>query len=91
MTIKTTIALSKDHLRYAEKLVENGQYPSISSVIEAGLEQMMAATSEQDPVSAMADEINRRMELPRDQWISMDDDNVFDDVKRRLKERYGSR
>ena len=91
MTIKTTIALSEDHLRYAEKLVENGQYPSVSSVIEAGLEQMMAAASEQDPVSAMADEINRRMELPRDQWISMDDDNVFDDVKRRLKERYGSR
>ena len=91
MTIKTTIALSEDHLRYAEKLVENGHYPSISSVIEAGLEQMMAAASEQDPVSALADEINRRMELPRDQWISMDDDNVFDDVKRRLKERYGSR
>lgn len=91
MTIKTTIALSEDHLRYAEKLVENGQYPSVSSVIEAGLEQMMAAASEQDPVSALADEINRRMELPRDQWISMDDDNVFDDVKRRLKERYGSR
>lgn len=91
MTIKTTIALSKDHLRYAEKLVAEGQYPSISSVIEAGLEQMMAAESEHDPVSAMADEINRRMELPRDQWISMDDDNVFDDVKRRLKERYGSR
>lgn len=91
MTIKTTIALSEDHLRYAEKLVENGQYPSVSSVIEAGLEQMMAAASEQDPVSALADEINRRMELPRDQWISMDDDNVFDDVKRRLKELYGSR
>ena len=91
MTIKTTIALSEDHLRYAEKLVENGQYPSVSSVIEAGIKQMIAAESEQDPVSAMADEINRRMELPRDQWISMDDDNVFDDVKRRLKERYGSR
>lgn len=91
MTIKTTIALSEDHLRYAEKLVAEGQYPSISSVIEAGLEQMMAAESEHDPVSAMADEINRRMELPRDQWISMEGDNVFDDVRRRLKERYGSR
>ncbi|MBW8321322.1 MAG: hypothetical protein K0M49_00395 [Arenimonas sp.] len=81
MTIKTTIALSEDHLRYAEKLVENGQYPSISSVIEAGLEQMMTTGSEQDPVSAMADEINRRMELPRDQWISMEGDNVFDDIE----------
>ncbi|PPJ47588.1 hypothetical protein C0075_18795 [Rhizobium sp. KAs_5_22] len=91
MTIKTTIALSEDHLRYAEKLVAEGQYPSISSVIEAGLEQMKAAESEQDPVSAMAGEINRRMELPRDQWISMEGDNVFDDVRRRLKERYGSR
>lgn len=81
MTIKTTIALSEDHLHYAEKLVAEGHYPSISSVIEAGLEQMMAAESEHDPVAAMADEINRRMELPLDQWISMDDDNVFDEVE----------
>ena len=81
MTIKTTIALSEDHLRYAEKLVETGQYPSVSSVIEAGIKQMMAAASEQDPVSAMADEINRRMELPRDQWISMEDDTMFDDIE----------
>ncbi|SSC64297.1 hypothetical protein [Ciceribacter selenitireducens] len=81
MTIKTTIALSEDHLRYAEKLVAEGQYPTISSVIEAGLEQMMAAGSEQDPVSSIADEINRRMQLPRDQWISMEDDTMFDDIE----------
>lgn len=81
MTIKTTIALSEDHLRYAEKLVENGQYPSVSSVIEAGLEQMMAAASEKDPISALADEINRRMELPRDQWISMEGDTMFGDIE----------
>ena len=84
MNVKTTVTLSEDHLRYAEKLVEDGRYPSISSVIEAGLAQMLANEPESDPLAGMADEIRRRMELPRDQWISIDSDNVFDRVRASL-------
>jgi antitoxin ParD1/3/4 len=40
-----------------------------------------------DPLAGMADEIRRRMELPKDQWISMRDDNVFDRVRARLAAR----
>ncbi len=87
MNVKTTVTLSEDHLRYAEKLVEDGRYPSVSSVIEAGLDQMFANDPQADPLAGMADEIRRRMELPRDQWISMDKDNVFDRVKARVMAR----
>ena len=41
MNVKTTIMLSERYLRYAEKMVEEGVFPSVSSVIEASLALMM--------------------------------------------------
>ena len=81
MNVKTTITLSERYLQYAEKMVEDGSYPSISSVIEAGLEKMMHDVVSDDPLTGMADEIRRRMELPKDQWIAMKDDDLFDRVR----------
>lgn len=86
MNVKTTITLSEDHLRYAEKLVEDGLYPSISSVVEAAITELFRKEQPgADPLDGMSDEIRRRMELPRDQWVSMEDNNVFDSVRERLK------
>jgi antitoxin ParD1/3/4 len=48
---------------------------------------MMHGGETTDPLAGMADEIRRRMELPRDQWISMKDDNLFDRVKARIAAR----
>ncbi len=88
MNVKTTITLPEHYLQYAEKMVEDGAYPSVSSVIEAGLERMMHDdNSSTDPLAGMADEIRRRMELPRDQWISMKDDDLFDRVRARIRAR----
>jgi len=88
MNIKTTVTLSERNLRYAEKMVEEGAFPSVSDVIEASIEQMMLnSQSPDDPLAGMADEIRRRMELPRDQWISMKDDDVFENVRARIRAR----
>ncbi|WEZ84215.1 hypothetical protein P6U16_05945 [Rhizobium sp. 32-5/1] len=88
MNIKTTVTLSERNLRYAEKMVEEGAFPSVSDVIEASIEQMMLnSQSSDDPLAGMADEIRRRMELPRDQWISMKDDDVFENVRARIRAR----
>jgi antitoxin ParD1/3/4 len=89
MNVKTTITLPEGHLRYAEKMVEDGVYPSVSSVIEAGLEKMMHGGETVDPLAGMADEVRRRMELPQDQWISMKDDNLSDRVKARIARSKG--
>ncbi|WP_428427738.1 hypothetical protein [Pararhizobium sp.] len=85
MTVKIAIELDDTHREFAEKMVADGIYPSVSSVIQAGIEQMMH--NDADPLAGMADEIRRRMELPKDQWISMQDDNVFDRVRARLAAR----
>lgn len=88
MTVKIAIELDESHREFAEKMVKDGLYPSISSVVQAGIEQMMQNDEiPADALAGMADEIRRRMELPKDQWISMQDDNVFDRVRARLAAR----
>jgi antitoxin ParD1/3/4 len=89
MKVKTTITLPEHYLQYAEKMVEEGAYPSISSVIEAGLEKMMHEGDPSDPLAGMADEIRRRMELPRDQWLPWDGPAMADRVKAKLRDKHG--
>lgn len=88
MNVKNTITLSDRYLRHAERLVEDGQFPSIEKVVEAGIDELLRAdqlTPEQnDAVTRMGDEIRRRWELPKDQWIPMDGDNMFSDLKEEI-------
>ncbi|WP_276118969.1 hypothetical protein [Pararhizobium qamdonense] len=90
MTVKIHIELDDTHREFAEKMVADGIYPSVSSVIQAGIEHMMhndAVTA--DPLAGMADEINRRMELPKDQWIPLEDDTMFDDIRALIRAKRG--
>jgi antitoxin ParD1/3/4 len=40
MTAKTSISLTDDQEAYARALVENGRYPSLSAVLQRGLEML---------------------------------------------------
>jgi antitoxin ParD1/3/4 len=40
MTAKTSISLTDDQEAYARGLVESGQYPSLSAVLQRGLEML---------------------------------------------------
>jgi antitoxin ParD1/3/4 len=40
MTAKTSISLTDDQEGYARSLVESGQYPSLSAVLQRGLEML---------------------------------------------------
>lgn len=95
MNIKNTVTLSDRYLRYAEQLVEVGQFPSVEKVVEAGLDELMRAdelTPEQnDTVTAMADKIRRRAQTPRDQFIPWDGDAMAERVKAKLDEKYKQR
>jgi antitoxin ParD1/3/4 len=44
MTAKTSISLTDDQQAYARSLVENGQYPSLSAVLQRGLEILRRET-----------------------------------------------
>ncbi|WP_283195248.1 hypothetical protein [Rhizobium sp. AN80A] len=89
MNAKNAVMLSDEDLRYAEELVEDGRFPSVSDVIKEGLSRLRADDqATDDPIAAMADEIRRRAQLPKDQLISMKDDNLFDRVRRRVADSH---
>ncbi len=66
MNVKNTVTLSERYLRHVERMVEDGQFPSIEKVIEAGIDSLMredtAPAGPNDPLAGMADEIRRRMQ-----------------------------
>jgi len=48
MTAKTSISLTNDQDAYARSLVESGQYPSLSAVLQRGLEMLRRDTEMRD-------------------------------------------
>ncbi len=48
MTAKTSISLTDDQEAYARALVESGQYPSLSAVLQRGLEMLRRDTEMRD-------------------------------------------
>ncbi|MGE7371298.1 hypothetical protein ACQKKX_19860 [Neorhizobium sp. NPDC001467] len=94
MNAKNTITLSERYMRYAEQQVEDGQFPSVEKVVEAGLDELMRAgdgmpREHHDAVTAMADEINRRLDGPEDQWIPWDGHSMAERIKAKLDAKYG--
>ena len=93
MNINNSITLSDRYLRYAERLVEDGRFPSVEKVVEAGLDELMRAENELSPeqleaVHSMGDEIRRRMQTPRDQWLPWDGEAMAARIKAKIDERY---
>jgi antitoxin ParD1/3/4 len=92
MNVKVSIELPERYVEFAEGMVKDGVYDSLSELVEEHLRDLMLAkhdmekplTQEQlDSVMAMKDEIRRRMETPDDQWITMDEnDTMFEDLRR---------
>lgn len=97
MNIKVSIELPERYLEFVEDMVRSGAYGSLSEIVQEDLRDRMLSrhdepTQEQmDSVTAMADEIRRRMASPPDQWVEMDEnDTMFDDLRARLRQRYGA-
>ena len=82
MTVSLTIELDTAQRDFAERLVRDGAFADVSGVVQAGLEQMMrddAAVWDNLRPGTM-EEIARRMELPRDQWIPLEGDSMFEEL-----------
>lgn len=95
MNVKNTITLSDRYLRHAEKLVEDGQFSSIDKVVEAGIDELIRAdelTPEQnDAVTRMGDEIRRRLDGPREDFIPWDGEALANRIKAKLDDKYEGR
>ena len=61
MTVKTSISLTDDQESYARRLIEAGQYPSLSAVLQRGLEMLRRDNEIRDAeVEALRSLIDRR-------------------------------
>ncbi len=61
MTAKTSISLTDDQEAYARSLVESGQYPSLSAVLQRGLEMLRRDSEMRDAeLQALRSLIDRR-------------------------------
>ncbi|PYE28963.1 antitoxin ParD1/3/4 [Rhizobium sp. PP-CC-3A-592] len=87
MNVKTTISLPEDLMRYAEKMVEDGQFPSVDTVLAASLENMMIRQDQaavDEVLHLNADALRRRLDTPIEETIAMDEDDLFDRVRARI-------
>ena len=61
MTVKTSISLTDDEEAYARSLVEAGQYPSLSAVLQRGLDMLRRDNEVHDAeVAALRSLIDQR-------------------------------
>lgn len=61
MTVKTSISLTDEQEAYARALVESGQYPSLSAVLQRGLEMLRRDNEARDAeVNALRSLVDQR-------------------------------
>ena len=63
---KQSVSFSEAAYAFAQELVENGEYPNVSAAVSGELTRAKAARNRQDQL--LAAEVQRRLELPLDQW-----------------------
>ncbi len=87
MTVKTTVSFTDRHHQFASSKVEEGVFASVSSLVAAGIEQIMQDEQEREiALEAMKATIEERMATPLDQWVEMTgEDKLFAKVKSSLK------
>lgn len=67
MTVrKQTVSFTEPAFAYAQRLVEAGEYPTISAAVSGEMVRARAAREEQ--ATLLAAEVKRRLALPLDQW-----------------------
>ena len=73
MSVKSSISLTDTQDRFARSLVKTGQYSSLSSVLQQGLELLRQKTEvEELEVSALRQLIDRRLSAPLISATDMD-------------------
>lgn len=89
MTVKSTVSFTDKHHEFAARKVKEGTYASVSSVIAAGLEQLIKEEAEREAaLEAMKETIQRRMATPADEWLELNNENdPFNDAESYLASR----
>jgi len=86
MTVKTSISLTDAQEAYARSLVESGQFPSLSAVLQRGLDMLRTETEAREAeLAALRSLLKKRAKGP---FISMEESRRRMDemVERKRKE-----
>jgi antitoxin ParD1/3/4 len=88
MTVKASVSLSPQQVEFARKLVEDGHFPSLSAVVERGLDLVREETEMRaEDVEALRALLLRRMEGP---FLSEEESRVqIEEMIARKKVEYG--
>ncbi len=88
MTVKTTLSFTDRHHKFIARQVEAGIYATQSAVVADAIEELIRQDEAREAaLQAMGDEIRRRLETPREEYIAWDpDDNL---ITRMVAERNG--
>jgi antitoxin ParD1/3/4 len=85
MTVKTSLSFTDRHHRYIVEKVEEGVFASSSAAVAAAIERMMEDERERNAALAgLTQEIRRRTETPREDFVDLDGDRMFDDLRTAL-------
>lgn len=87
MTVKTSISLTDAQEAYARGLVEQGRYPSLSAVLQQGLEMLRTETETKDAeIAALRALLEARAE---GEFIAIDEsDKEIDALIERKRAQY---
>ena len=90
MTVKTTLSFTDRHHGFLAAKVEEGVFATLSAAMAAAVEGMMDAEEERAAmlkasVDGMTDEIRRRLETPREEYLD------HDEVMAELRAEFGAR
>ena len=87
MTIKSSVSFTDRHHDFALRKSKEGQFGSVSSVVAAGIEQLMQDERERDEaLDAMSSAIRDRLATPDTDWKDGVDD-LFAKTRRNLAAR----
>jgi antitoxin ParD1/3/4 len=90
MTVKTAVSFTDKHHEFARKKVDEGAFASVSSVVAAGIEQVMRDEAEREAaLEAMKDTIRQRMATPRSEFVPLEGDDAFDRARAHIEARRG--
>lgn len=89
MPIRTTLSFTQRHHDFMTKQVEEGIYATQSALVADAIENLIRQEEEREAaLQAMADEIRRRAQAPREQFIEWtDENNPFTRVLEALRQR----
>lgn len=73
MTIRSSVAFTDEQHRFAQRLVEEGQFASVSAVVAHGLRLVEQERKEQEAViTGLADVIRQRAATPLDEFVALE-------------------